>query len=249
MDLAMDLNARGTPHFFVNGRRVTGAQPFEKFQSLIDEQLGKAKALLAAGTPRAKVYDELMKEGKEPPPPEKKTLPPPPPDAPSKGPAGAKVVIQEFSEFECPFCKRVGPTMKEIEQEYGNKVRIVWRHLPLPFHQNAQLASEAAQEAFAQKGSAAFWQYHDKLFDAQGTPGGLERPNLEKIAGEVGLDMTKFKAALDSRKHKERIEKDAAAAKEAGINGTPGFVINGYFLSGAQPTAAFKKLIARAMKE
>src|SRR5690606_4603493 len=122
-------------------------------------------------------------------------------------------------------------------------------HYPLPFHQDAPLASEAAQEAFAQKGNKGFWDFHKKLFDAQGNPDGLKRDNLEKIAQELGLDMAKFKQALDSRKHKAKVDADMKLAQKAGINGTPAFVINGYFLSGAQPYPAFKKLITQALKE
>jgi protein-disulfide isomerase len=249
VELANDFQARGTPHFFVNGVRLAGAQPFDKFKSVIDEQLAKAKALVGKGVPKSKIYEEVVKEGKEPPPPERKELPAPDASSPFKGGANAKVVIQEFSEFQCPFCKRVGPTMAELEKEYGNRIKIVWRHLPLPFHKEAPLAAEASQEAFAQKGNAAFWKFHDKLFEAQGTPDGLQRPNLEKIAAEIGLDVEKFKAALDSNKHKAKVEADAKVGNDAGINGTPGFAINGYYLSGAQPAAAFKKLINRALKE
>jgi|RhiMethySRZTD1v2_1073278.scaffolds.fasta_scaffold06046_4 protein-disulfide isomerase len=248
-DLAMDLQARGTPHFFINGRRLSGAQPFENFKKVIDDELAKAKGLVSKGVPRAKVYEEIMKEGKEPPPPEKKDVGAAPADSPFKGGANAKVVIQEFSDFECPFCKRVEPTMAELEKEYGNKIKVVWRNMPLSFHKNAQLAAEAATEAYAQKGSAGFWKFHAALFEAQGTPGGQERPNLEKIAESQGLDMGKFKTALDSGKHKERITKDADAASKGGVSGTPSFVINGYYISGAQPAAAFKKLIQKAMKE
>jgi protein-disulfide isomerase len=249
MELANDFQARGTPHFFINGVRLAGAQPFDKFKSVIDEQLASAKALVAKGVPRSKIYEEVVKNGKEPPPPERKELPAPDASSPYKGGANAKVVIQEFSEFQCPFCKRVNPTMAELEKEYGNRIKIVWRHLPLPFHKEAPLASEAAQEAFAQKGNAGFWKFHDKLFEAQGQPDGLARANLEKIAGEVGLDMDKFKSALDTNKHKKKVDEDMKIGNAAGINGTPGFVINGYYLSGAQPAAAFKKLINRALKE
>lgn len=249
MEIANDFQARGTPHFFVNGVRLSGAQPFDKFKSVIDAQLAAAKAVVAKGVPRARVYEEITKDGKQPPPPERKEVAAPDASSPFKGAANAKVVIQEFSEFQCPFCKRVGPTLSEIEKEYGNRVKIVWRHLPLPFHKEAPLASEASQEAFSQKGNAAFWKFHDKLFEAQGTPDGLQRANLEKIAQEIGLDMDKFKAALDSGKHKAKVEADTKIGNDAGINGTPAFVINGYYLSGAQPPAAFKKLINRALKE
>lgn len=248
-DLATDFNARGTPHFMINGRRLSGAQPFEKFKELIDEQLKIAQGLVKKGIPRAKVYDEILKTGKAPPPPEKKEVGAPFKDSPVKGGANAKVVIQQFSDFECPFCSRVEPTISQIEKEYGNKVKIVWRHLPLPFHKHAQLAAEAAQEAYAQKGDKVFWEFHDKLFANQKTPDGLTRPGLEKYASELGLDMDKFKAALDSHKNQKRVEKDKEVGNKAGISGTPAFVINGYYVSGAQPFPAFKKLIDRALKE
>jgi protein-disulfide isomerase len=140
--------------------------------------------------------------------------------------------------------------MTEIEKEFGNKVKIVWRHLPLPFHKDAPLASEASQEAFAQKGNAGFWKFHAKLFEVQGNgEDAIKRPALEKIAEELGLDMAKFKQALDTHKHQAKVESDTKIGNAAGVNGTPAFVINGYFLSGAQPAAAFKKLINKALKE
>jgi len=248
VDQASDFQARGTPHFFINGVRLSGAQPFEKFKATIDEQLAKAKTL-AAHAPRGHIYEEIVKEGKEPPPPERKEIPAPDASDPFKGGAHAKVVIQEFSDFQCPFCKRVEPTIQEIEKQYGDKIKFVWRHMPLPFHKDAPLAAEAAQEAFVQKGNAGFWAMHDKLFDAQGGTPGIEREGLEKVAQEVGLDMDKFKAALDSHKNKAKVDADNDIGQKAGVNGTPAFVINGYFLSGAQPTSAFVKLINRALKE
>ncbi|MBX3182683.1 MAG: thioredoxin domain-containing protein [Polyangiaceae bacterium] len=247
MDLAADTAARGTPHFFINGRRLSGAQPFDKFKSLIDEELTKAKAMVASGTPKAKVYDELMKNAKGPPPPERKEVGPAPATAPYKGKKDAKVVIHEFSDFECPFCGRVNPTLKQVIDEYGDRVKIVWRNLPLPFHKNADLAAQAAHEAQAQKGNDGFWQYHDKLFENQQK--GLTRDTLEAIAQEMQLDMTKFKAALDQGTHKKKVDDDKAEAEKAGVRGTPGFVVNGYFISGAQPFSAFKKTIDLALKE
>jgi protein-disulfide isomerase len=248
-DLANDVQARGTPHFFINGVRLSGAQPLDAFKKAIDEQLVKAKALVAKGIPKAKVYDELMKDAKGPPPPEKKEIAAPDAQSPIKGNKSAKVTVQIFSDFQCPFCKRVEPTLAELEKEYGSKVRFVWRHMPLPFHADAPLASQAAQEAFVQKGDAGFWKFHDKLFEVQGTEDGIKRPGLEKIAQEQGLNMDKFKAALDGSVHKAKLDADTKIGNDAGINGTPAFVINGYYLSGAQPAAAFKKLINRALKD
>jgi protein-disulfide isomerase len=248
-DLADNVNANGTPHFFVNGRRLVGAQPFEKFQSVIDEELKNAQALVAKGIAPKDVYAEIMKTGKEPPPPEKKTIPNPTSANAWRGGANAKVVIQEFSDFQCPFCGRVEPTVKQMNDTYGDKIKFVWRHKPLPMHPDAPLASEAAAEAFKQKGSDGFWKMHDLLFQNQSTPDGLKRPALEKYAEQLGLDMVKFKSALDNDAHKAEIDADSKIADDAGISGTPAFVINGYFVSGAQPFPKFKKLIDRALAE
>lgn len=245
-DVAMDFEARGTPHFFINGIRVAGAQPFEKFKEIIDAELAKAKKLVASGTPKSGVYAAILKEGKTPPPPEKKDMGPVPADAPVKGNKNAKITIMEYSDFECPFCSRVNPTMEQVLKEFGNDVKVVWRNMPLPFHKNAPLAAEAAFEVYKQKGDKAFWEYHDKLFASQKAPGGIERENLEKFAGELGVDMAKFKEALDKRTHQARVEADAKAAAAAGVNGTPAFLVNGYFISGAQPFGAFKKAIKLA---
>ena len=248
-DLADNVQASGTPHFFINGRRLVGAQPFEKFQSVIDEEMKNAQAILAKGVAPKDLYNEIMKSGKEPPPPEKKTIPAPTSANAFKGGDKAKVVIQEFSDFQCPFCGRVEPTVKQITDTYGDKVKFVWRHKPLPMHPDAPLASEASAEAFKQKGSDGFWKMHDLLFQNQSTPDGLKRPALEKYAEQLGLDMTKFKSALDNNAHKALIDADSKVADDAGISGTPAFVINGYFVSGAQPFPKFKKLIDRAMAE
>jgi protein-disulfide isomerase len=252
--LATDFQARGTPHFFVNGVRLAGAQPIEKFKALIDKQLAAAKALVDSGVPRARVYEAVIREGKEPPPPETKQVAAANPNAPSRGPANAKVVIQEFADFQCPFCVRVQPTLDELTKRYGAQIKLVYRHLPLPFHKNAELAAEAAEEALAQKGAAGFWAFHDALFKAQsvaGTPGpdAIDRPHLESIAAAQHLDLARFREALDSHKHLARVQADKKAAEDAKISGTPGFLINEYYLSGAQPKVAFERLIRRVLSE
>ncbi len=249
-ELADDLQASGTPHMFINGRRLVGAQPVEKFKAVIDEEIVKADALIKKGVAPKDVYAELIKDGKEPPPPEMKTVDAPGPDAPWKGGKTAKVTIQIFSDFECPFCKRVEDTLKQVSEAYGDKVKMVWRHKPLPMHANAPLASQASQEIFKQKGNDGFWKYHDRLFSEQGKPEALSRASLEKYAEELGgIDMAKFKKALDAGTHKAFVDAEAAVGDKGGISGTPAFVINGYFVSGAQPFAKFKKTIDRALKE
>jgi protein-disulfide isomerase len=245
MDLANDFEARGTPHFFINGRRLSGAQPYEKFKELVDAQLVLAKGLVAKGVAKDKVFRELMKTAKSPQEPEKKNVPAPTKDNPFKGPENAKIVIQEFSDFQCPFCSRVNPTVEQILKEYPKEVKVVWRNMPLPFHADAPLAAEAAHEVFVQAGNKGFWKYHEKLFANQQA---IKRPDLEKYAEELGVDMTKFRAALDNHTHKALIDKDVDAAKQAGVSGTPAFTVNGYFVSGAQPFPAFNKVIKLALK-
>ena len=257
--LATSLNVTGTPTFFVNGRRLVGAQPIDKFVKIVDEELIKARALVRSGTAASQVYARIQRDAKVPTAaavaaggaaePEKKTLPAPGAGQPSRGGRNAAVVIQMFSDFQCPYCARVEPTLAELEKKYGSRLKIVWRNLPLAFHNNAQLAAEAAMEAFAQKGGASFWQYHDKLFAHQGDPGGLERPALEAYASELGLNLVRFRNALDNHTHAAAVKADADIATAAGISGTPSFVINGYALSGAQPQAEFERLIDRVLGE
>jgi protein-disulfide isomerase len=251
-DLGDQVKASGTPHMFINGRRLVGAQPIDSFKKLIDEQIPKAQDLVKGGTAADKVYEKIMETAKTPeppPPPEKKDLAAPTKENPAKGNLQAKVVVQVVSDFECPFCKRVEDTLKQVEENYGKKVKIVWRNKPLPFHQKAMPAAEASMEAFKQKGNDGFWKMHKKLFDNQSTPNGLERAALEKYAEELGLDMGKFKAALDDHTHKAAIEADSKAADTAGISGTPGIVVNGYFIGGAQPYKEFQRIIELALKE
>ena len=168
-------------------------------------------------------------------------------DAPAKGGKNAKVVIQEFSDFQCPFCSRVLPTVKQLHDEYKDKIKVVWRNYPLPFHKEAGPAAEAATEVFDQGGSDKFWAYHDLLFANQRA---LTRADLEKYAEQVGgINMTKFRAALDNKTHEARVKADMDAVTKAGASiGTPSFFINGKLLQGAQPFEKFKEVIDEALK-
>src|SRR5262249_38999493 len=161
-------------------------------------------------------------------------------DSPTRGPDDALVTIVEFSDFQCPFCGRVEPTLKQIESTYGNKVRIVWRNSPLPFHQNADPAAQLAMEAFKQKGNDGFWKMHDTLFTNQAA---LERENLESYAQQAGLDMTKVRQALDNKTNAAVIKADMDVGAQFGARGTPNFYINGRQLTRARPFDDFKKMI------
>ncbi|AUX27603.1 DSBA oxidoreductase [Sorangium cellulosum] len=248
MELADDLGVRGTPHFFINGRSLAGARPIEEFQAIIDEEIQRAEALVVAGTPRAAVYEAIQKQAVPPAPPPKVSVPPPPKGHPGKGAAAGKVVIQVFADFQCPYCARGAATMDALLKAFPGKVRVVFRHMPLPFHPDAQLAAEASMEALAQKGPPGFWKMHDLLFEDTASSN-LDRAALERHAALLGLDAARFTRALDERTHRAAVEADAAVARGAGINGTPAFVINGYLVSGAQPLVKFKKVVRRALGE
>jgi protein-disulfide isomerase len=243
---AAQFGATGTPTFFVNGRKMVGAQAFEAFKSVIDEEIKKADDKLKAGVARAGLYAALTKDGLD-----KAAAPPaqagaPSPDtvfkadikgAPSKGAKDALITIVEFSDFQCPFCARVEPTMSKVMEEYKGKVRVVWRDFPLPFHQDATPAAIVARVANEQ---GKFWEMHAKLFENQRK---LDRASLEQYAQELGLNAGKVKAALDDKKYESQIKADLEMGQKIGVRGTPAFFINGTFLSGAQPFEAFKARI------
>ncbi|MDX2023981.1 MAG: thioredoxin domain-containing protein [Deltaproteobacteria bacterium] len=251
---AAKFGARGTPSFFINGRVFRGAQPYDAFKTVIDEEIKKADAKIASGVSRKNLYAEIIKNGKseasaEAPaaapgaPPAGARLQVPVGNAPTKGPADALVTIVIFSDYQCPFCSRVEPTLKQVEDEYKGKVRFAWKDLPLPFHQNAKPAALAAHAAGEQ---GKFWQMHDKLFANQQA---LSPEDFDKYAQELGLNVSKFKAAQQSEKVKQIVEEGAALAAKIGANGTPAFFINGILLSGAQPYTAFKSRIDEELKK
>jgi protein-disulfide isomerase len=252
---AVKFGARGTPNFFINGRSLRGAQPLAAFKAVIDAELKAADAKLAAGTPRAKLYEALIEKGTIP--------PPPPPDeagpesdetvheivagpAPARGPKDATLEVVLFADFQCPFCKRVEPTLRQLEREYPGQIRLVWKNFPLPFHENAELAAEAVMAADAQ---GKFWPMYDKLW----TVDLLDRGHLEQYAKEVHLDLPRFRADLDARRYHERIEADVAEGQRASVNGTPAVFINGRKIAGAYPWETFKKVadqeLAKAVKQ
>jgi protein-disulfide isomerase len=250
---ATKAGATGTPTFFINGKVLSGAQPYETFKARIDDELKVTDAMIAKGTPRARLYAALMKEALPVRPPAKATknndedgepgpeadtkiYPVKPGAAPSKGPADAPLVLVVFSDFQCPFCKRVEPTLAEVEKHYPGKVRVVWKNYPLPFHANAEPAAEAAMAADAQ---GKFWPMHDRLF-ANNTA--LDRESLENYAAAIGLDLPRFRADLDAGRWKARVEADKQEGTELGVVGTPAVFINGRKIAGAYPFETFQKI-------
>jgi protein-disulfide isomerase len=158
---------------------------------------------------------------------------------PFRGGANAPVTIVEFSDYQCPFCKRAEGVIDQVVEKYGDKVKVVFRDFPLPMHNQARLAHEAANCA-AEQGTDKFWQYHAKLFANQQA---LGEDKLKSYAGEVGLNQAKFDECLAKKPFKAAIDKDIAAGQKVGVTGTPAFFINGRMVTGAQPLEKFQEVI------
>lgn len=162
-----------------------------------------------------------------------------------KGDKDAPVTIVEFSDYECPFCARFySQTLGQIENEYikTGKVKLVYRDFPLGFHSNAQKAAEAAECAGEQD---KYYDMHDLLFE-KGVKSGVD--SFKQFAADIGLDTKEFNDCLDSGKMASEVQKDMRDGSAAGISGTPGFIINGKLVSGAQPFSAFKQIIDAELK-
>ncbi len=265
--LVQSVGATGTPSFFVNGRKLVGAQPFPAFQALIDEELKKAEALVQGGTPASQVYAKIMERAAAAPvyvpgapaagSPEQAAAPAAPPPAPAtlyrevkvraddpgRGPADAKLTVVLFSDFQCPFCVRVEPNLTEVEKAFPGQVRIVWKHQPLPMHPQAipaALAAEAARE------QGKFWPMHDKLFSDQKA---LSPESFSRYAREIGLDVRRFDQAVAARRGESRIQDDQKLAREVGASGTPTMYFNCRQVVGAQPADRLRAIAEEELKK
>ena len=156
---------------------------------------------------------------------------------PARGSASAPITLIEFSDFQCPFCLRAHPTVEQVLAHYGDKIRFVYRHYPLPNHPQARPAAEAAVCAQDQ---GKFWEYHDRLF---ANPTKLSAADLKAHAATLGLDTARFNGCVDTRAHQADVAADVNAGNALGVSGTPAFFINGRMLDGAQPYDAFAAII------
>ncbi|MDB4955220.1 MAG: DSBA-like thioredoxin protein [Myxococcales bacterium] len=240
---ARQLGVTGTPTFFVNGRPVHGSQPLKVFVDMVDEELARAERTHGS-------YDALVGDGKL-------TA-----DAPSTasneageldpaqgyrvglgipghqlGPDDALVTIVEFSDFQCPYCAREAAVLAHVRQKYGDQVRIVFRHFPVLFHRYSVIAAEAGAAAAAQ---GKFWAFHDQVF---GHFGALTRGDLEKYAEAAGLDLAKFRAALDDRWFHDAVIAEGAAAEALGVDGTPTLFVNAQPIVGARDATTMDRII------
>ena len=160
-----------------------------------------------------------------------------------KGSEEALVTIVAWSDFQCPFCSRVNPTMDKIHETYGDKVRVAFKHNPLPMHNRAMAAALAAESAGRQ---GKFWEMHDKLF---ANSRALTDENFEKWASELELDVAKFKTDMKDKALETKVRQQQSQGAVLGARGTPSFFVNGRHLSGAQPFEAFKALIDVELKK
>jgi protein-disulfide isomerase len=239
---AAALGLTGTPAFFINGRAVPGAQPLKVFADAVDQELARAarqgvgyEALVAMGRPTADVppgdraafrfdADQIYKVGLG--------LP-----GHQLGPDDALVTIVVWGDFQCPYCARMAPVLGHVRQKYGAELRIVYRHLAMPGHRQAQLAAEAGVAA-AEQGK--FWAFHDLVF-AQ--PGRLARADLEQLGEAAGLDLPRLRAALDDRRHRDAVLAETAAALALGVDGTPTLFVNGHPVVGSRDRAAKETIV------
>jgi protein-disulfide isomerase len=263
LELGASLGVDGTPAFFVNGKKLAGALPLEGFKKVVDEQLAKAEAAVKGGVKPAEVYDHLTKngatkpvylKGKEP----RGQAPDGPPeldpsavfhvpvgrDHAAVGPADALVTVVEFADFQCPACALASQRVKQLLKDFPKDVRLVFRNAPLDNHAEAPLAAEAALAVRAQKGDAGFFAFHDRLFANQQD---LTRPTLEKIAGELGVDLVRFKKALDEHSFKPLVDQDIQFAGQMGLMARPALYLNGKVMVGVP--RSYEDLKARVAAE
>ncbi|MCL4819798.1 MAG: DsbA family protein [Vicinamibacteria bacterium] len=158
-------------------------------------------------------------------------------DDPALGPSEAPVTLIAFSDFQCPYCARVEPTLVQLRARYPTQLRIVFRDFPLAMHKEALKAAEAAGCADEQ---GKFWPMHERLF---ANPKALGSDDLKRHAAALGLDSAGFAACLDSGRRAAEVHADLRAGAEAGVTGTPAFFVNGRFLNGALPLAAFVEVV------
>jgi protein-disulfide isomerase len=209
-------------------------QPFEEVKAQLQQSLKRAKTQQARQEYSAHLRDQAKIAILMSPPRVQVGFDP----ARVRGNPKARVMIVEFSDYQCPYCGQVESTLKSVLAKHQGTVAIAFRDMPITqIHPMAQRAAEAARCAGEQ---GKFWEYHDLLFADQGA---LDRNGLISKAAKLQLDAKQFDGCISAEKYKAQIQQDSRDGMRAGVTGTPGFFINGIFISGAQPEAAFDKII------
>ncbi|MBI4043022.1 MAG: thioredoxin domain-containing protein [Deltaproteobacteria bacterium] len=160
------------------------------------------------------------------------------------GNPSAPITVVEYSDFQCPFCARAHETMNTLLKNHGQKIRYVYKHLPLPFHPMAMPAAKRF-EAIALQSKSKAYEFHDEIFENQQRLSEGEK-FLDSAAKKVGADLSRMKKDMESPEVNRRIEEDMAEARKFGISGTPGFIIGGISIRGAQPYANFESVLQKA---
>jgi protein-disulfide isomerase len=164
-----------------------------------------------------------------------------------RGNKDGQIVLVEYSDFECPFCKRGYDTVLALLKKYDGKVKFVYKHLPLSFHQSAKLGAQYYEACRLQSNEKAF-KFHDLVFENQRSLSGGGEKFLKTMAQKAGCDMNKVAKDIKDPKVAARIAEDEKEAASFGMQGTPGFVLNGVPIKGAYPISHFEQIIQELVK-
>jgi protein-disulfide isomerase len=165
-------------------------------------------------------------------------------DAVIRGAAGAPVTVVEFADYQCPYCRQMEPALKRLGEDFAGKVKFAFKDFPLPNHPHAEKAAEAARCAGAQ---GKYWAFHDRMY-AIPPADELSVPQLKTFARDEKLNTARFDQCLDSGQEAAAVNKDAAEGRDLGITGTPGFFVNGHFLSGAVGYDTLREVVERQLQ-
>ncbi len=223
-------------NFFIENRPQMQGRALEEMAPLIrnfltNQRVGEARAALVADLRKAGPAVRVLFDA----PRQQVAISA---DDPAQGPASAPVTLIEYSDFQCPFCQRVVPTLKQVRETYGDKVRIVWKDFPLTQIHPEAFAAAVAGNCAREQGK--FWELHDRLFPNQQA---LQSTLLSRYATEAGLDAMKFDACLASSKYQQRVQESIDSGTRLGVSSTPTVFINGRVVSGAQPFEVFAAII------
>ncbi len=264
MAAAEKIQVTGTPSVFVQGRKMVAGRAPEDFKRVVDEELAKADALIKAGTAPKDVYAKAIADGKE-------FTPPPPLDpkvnnfdydgSPILGDKNAKIKIVEYKDFQCPFCAKIIPMLKQVQKEVPG-VAIVFKNFPLSNQCNPKMSRDmhpaaclAMYWAFAAQDQGKFWEYEDLVFNNYGTmmpPDGemaaRQAAQTEKLKGwakDVGMDVAKAEKYVADKKYQSRLDKDLKEAESAEVRGTPSLYVNGRSYNGPMQADKMKEILKK----
>ncbi len=241
LQLAGQFAVKSTPFSFLNGQPIDGERSPAELESLLLEERRSASFSLAAGVTARALYGarastNLIGVGEL----ADTRACVPVGGSPSRGPSDALLTVVEFSDFECPFCKRAEPTLHALLERYPKDLRLVWKDFPLAQHKSARLLANLAADAYARGSNTAFWGLHDALFTLSETP---DDGALGELASKAGLDGALLLNSARAGAHDPKIQVDMALAQKLSVKGTPTFFVNGRRVQGVLPPDQFEALI------